>query len=141
MFDRHENQGEIVGAGRFYVPLGVGYSRSPICEKDTEPITRDDDDAHVNVAADQGFAKVDDIDHEEVASRGDLDLHPNTYPRAIDGTALRPVYFSALGLGPGLTELFVDQPPQRGTAIRIPFLFDQETEGSERGPDLFKKRF
>lgn len=124
VLDRHQNEWEIVGAGRFHVPLGVGHFRRPICEIDAELVTRDNDDTYVDLAADQSLTKVNDIDHKEIASRRDLDLDTNTHARAIDGMALRPVDLPALCLGPGLTELFVYQPPQGRTAVRIPLLLD-----------------
>jgi hypothetical protein len=95
----------------------------------------------VDLAAHQSLAKVDDVYDQQVASRGNLDLHADADTRAIHRMALCPIDLSTLCFGPRLLEALIKQSTNCCTAVRVALLLDQETKGPESGAELLDERF
>lgn len=111
-------------------------------KRPTQPIARDDENRHIDLPVDHGLSEVDQIDHDQVASGGELNFYTDAHPRSIHCDALRPVDVSGLLLRPTgrAVESLVDQPAYGSPSVGVARLLHAEVESLQDVAEFIQER-
>lgn len=133
VFERDEDEWQILHVRFGSKALGVGDFRSPIGQVHAEPITGHDQHADIHLATINRGAKVNEVNDDKVTATGSLNLNPDAYARAIDDPAFCPIDVTTNFLLPStcLFKALIEQLPHDSAAVGITFFFHEKLKAGQ----------